>query len=114
MSITKFNHERNINWGFDTDNMEFKKPSEVKEGKTFPIHGMFFTPDNGYGLGAVIICDDFLLNAPSGEVEKIKEICKDEETVEDIKAGKCGVIVRTFVPKKFKNKTGYALEFVEL
>lgn len=114
MSITKFNHAKNIEWDYETEGFEYKKPSELKEGKSYAIHGIFFTPDNGYGIGAVVILDDCLLNAPAGSVETCQEICKDKETVEEIKDGKCGVVIRSFVPKKFKNKKGYSLEFVEL
>ena len=36
----------------------------------------------------------------------------DNETVEDIKAGKCGFIVTSFISEKFK-RTGYSIEFVD-
>lgn len=115
MAITKFNSNyATINWNVDTKDYEYKKPCDMTIGQTYTMHGMFITPDNGYGLGACIICDGFLLNAPASAVETIKAILEDKDTVEDIMAGKCGFKVKTFVPKKYKNKTGYALEFVEL
>lgn len=113
MAITKFNKHNSIDWEYKTDGFEFKKASEMELEKVYPIHGVFTTPDNGYGIGGVVILDDCLMNAPAGDVATIQEIMADADTIAEIKAGKCGVKVNTFVSKKFK-RTGYSLEFVEL
>ena len=44
--------------------------------------------------------------------DNINNIMSDPETVEDIKAGKCGFIVTSFISERFK-RTGYSIEFVE-
>lgn len=113
MAITKFNKGNSIDWNYKTEGFDFKKPSEMALDTVFPIHGVFTTPDNGYGVGGVVILDDCLLNAPAHDVDTIKAILADDETVEEIKAGKCGVKVTTYTSKKFK-RTGYGLEFVEI
>ena len=92
MGISKFNKGNKIDWGIDTKSMPFKKTSEVELNKTYELKGCFITHDRGYGKGAVII--------------------SDPEAVEEIKSGKCGFVVTSFISEKFK-RTGYSIEFVE-
>lgn len=113
MAIKNFNKGKSIDWNYKTEGFEFKNASELEVGKVYPIHGCFTTPDSGYGVGGIIILDDCLMNVPASYVDTVKDIMADEETVEEIKAGKAGVKIDTYVSKKFK-RTGYSLEFVEL
>lgn len=112
MSFSKWS-KKNVRWDYETKGFEFVKASEVEEGVVYPIHGVFITPDKGFGEGAVVILDDKLLNAPSASVETIRDIINDDESVELIKAGKAGVRVYTYTSKKYK-RTGYGLEFVDI
>ena len=112
MGISKFNKGNKIDWGVDTKSLPFKKTLEVELGKTYDLKGCFITPDKGFGKGAVLISDDFLLNIPGRYIDNINNIMSDPETVEDIKAGKCGFIVTSFISEKFK-RTGYSIEFVD-
>ena len=112
MGISKFNKGNKINWGIDTKSLPFKKTSEVELNKIYDLKGCFITPDMGFGKGAVLISDGFLLNIPARYVDDINGIVADAETVEDIKAGKCGFIVTSFISEKFK-RTGYSIKFVE-
>ena len=56
--------------------------------------------------------DGFLLNIPARYLDNIKNIISDTEAVEEIKSGKCGFVVTSFISEKFK-RTGYSIEFVE-
>ena len=112
MGISKFNRGNKIEWGNDTKSLPFKKTSEIELNKTYDLKGCFITPDKGFGKGAVLISDGFLLNIPARYVDDINNIVADAETVEDIKAGKCGFIVTSFISEKFK-RTGYSIEFVD-
>lgn len=109
----RFNKGNKIDWNYDTKDFEFKAPSEMVLDKVYAMHGCFTTPDNGYGVGGVIICDDFLMNVPASYVDTVKEVLADEEAVEQIKAGKLGFKVGTYTSKKFK-RTGYSIEFVDM
>lgn len=113
MGITNFNKGSKIDWGFNTEDLEFKKISELEIEKVYPLKGCFITPDSGYGLGAVLIIDDALVNIPQRYVDTVKDIMADDETVADIKAGKCGFKYTTFISEKHK-RTGYSIEFVDL
>ena len=112
MGISKFNKGRKIDWGIDTKSMTFKKTSEVELNKTYELKGCFITPDRGYGEGAVLISDGFLLNIPDRYIDTINDIISDSEVVEEIKSGKCGFIVTSFISEKFK-RTGYSIKFVD-
>lgn len=109
----RFNKGNKIDWNYETEGFEFKSPSEMELDKVYPMHGVFTTPDSGYGVGGVIICDDCLLNVPQSYVDTVKEILADQEAIEQIKAGKLGFKVGTYQSRKFK-RTGYSVEFVDM
>lgn len=113
MSLSKFNKSFNkVEWGIDTKSLPFKKCSELEIGKEYPLRGCFVTPDRGYGLGAVLITDGYLVNIPNRHVDDIKSICEDAEAVEQIKSGHAGFVVGTFESKQF-HRTGYSIEFTD-
>ena len=74
MGISKFNKGNKINWGIDTKSLPFKKTSEVELNKTYDLKGCFITPDKGFGKGAVLISDRFLLNIPARYADYINNI----------------------------------------
>lgn len=114
MSIAgKYNRGNKIDWGYNTDGFEFVSPSSLELDKVFKLHGVFTTPDSGYGVGGIFIMDDKLMNVPASYVDMVKEILADEEAVEEIKAGKIGFKLNTYVSKKFK-RTGYGIELVDM
>lgn len=112
MAITKFNTNI-INWGIETDGFPFKKLNELEEGKVYVLRGCFTTPDNGYGMGAVLIIDDALINVPQRYVELVQEIRNDPEVIDQIKAGKAGFRYSVFQSAKYKNK-GYGIDLLDL
>ena len=112
MGISNFNKSNKIDWGIDTKSLPFKKTSEVELNKIYDLKGCFITPDKGFGKGAVLISDGFLLNISNRYVDEINGIVADSKVVEDIKAGKCGFIVTSFISEKFK-RIEYSIEFVD-
>lgn len=113
MGLLNHNSGSKIDWGFNTEGFEFIKAAELKLGQKYAIHGAFTTPDNGYGVGAVIILDDALMNVPASQLEKVTGVLDDPEAVADIKTGKYGIVISEYTSKKFKRK-GLAIEFVEM
>lgn len=112
MKITKLNH-MGINWGIDTKEMEFRKCKEMALDTPFRLRGVFYTPDNGYGRGAVAILDDTLVNLPTRYVNTVETILNDPEMVEEIKSGKVAIRITEFTSKKYK-KIGYDVTFEEI
>lgn len=111
MSLTRYNRT-GINWGIDTENFEYKKLSELTEGQVYPLRGMFVTPDNGYGEGAVLITDSCMVNIPQRYVAMINEIRASKQDVEDIIAKKVGFHFETFKSKY--GTPGYTVFFDDL
>ena len=113
MKITNLNYKGGIDWGIDTKNMNFTKCGEMPQETPLKLHGVFITPDNGYGRGAVAILDDTLMNMPQRYVEVVETILADNEMVQEIKDGKVAIEISEFVSKKYK-KVGYDITFVEV
>ena len=113
MKITDLNYKGGIDWGIDTKNMDFKKCKEMPYETELKVHGFFITPDKGYGLGAVAILDDVLLNLPQRYVETVDTIISDDEMIEEIKTGNVAIKISTFISKKYR-KVGYDITFVEV
>ena len=95
------------------ENFPFVKCSELELEKTYPIYGMFISPDSGYGENPIVILEDKLLSLPPRYLEEVKNYLADPEVVAKVKAHETGVVITTFESKKFK-KTGYDVDFVEL
>lgn len=112
MKITDLNYKGRIDWGVDTRDMEFMKCAEMPLETPLKLHGVFITPDNGYGRGAVAILDYSLMNMPQRYVEVVETILSDDEMVQEIKDGKVSIVISKFTSKKYK-KVGYDVTFVE-
>lgn len=103
MSLSKYNKNLGIDWGIDTKDWEYKKGLEMEDG-TYPFLGCWIAKDTGYGEGAVIITDGYLVNAPSGLVETLKDLRADEEAVELIKEGNEKFKLEHYKSDKYKEK----------
>lgn len=112
MKITTLNHV-GIDWGIDTKEMEFSKCKEMPLDTPFRLRGVFITPDNGYGRGAVAILDDTLVNLPTRYVDTVETILSDPEMIDEIKSGKVAIRISEFTSKKYK-KIGYDVTFEEI
>lgn len=111
--MNKFNYQGQPKWSVETEGWEYKKCSEVELNKPYKMNGCFISKDHGFGEGAVIIADGFLLNAPARLIEKVTAIQRDNEAVEAIKAGKVNFIVTSFISEKY-HRTGYDIDFVDV
>ena len=97
--LSKFNTKKSVDWGVNTEGYVFKKASDLKLETKYSVKGLYISSDNGFGEGAVIITDGFMVNCPQRLVEKFKQIMDDAEAVESIKAGN-----ETFHAEKYFNK----------
>lgn len=113
MAFSKLNKVKRVDWGIKTEGMEFKKCADMALNTVLTIRGCFITPDNGFGEGAVLIMDGFLLNIPARYVDQIKAVVDDADIIDQIKAGKAGIKITTFESPKFK-RTGYNVEFIDI
>ena len=100
--LSKINSQKSVDWGVNTEGYVFKKASDLKLETKYSVKGLYISADNGFGEGAVIITDGFMVNCPQRMVEKFKQIMGDPEAVESIKAGKETFHVETYYNKRQK------------
>lgn len=107
--LTNSNH---VDWSIDTQDFKFFKLKDLDASKTYIVRGCFITPDAGYGVGAVIILDDKLVNLPARYVELVKKILSNPEMIAAIKSGKCGMKVSSFTSKY--GRVGYSIDLFDI
>ena len=100
--LSKFNSQKSVDWGVNTEGYVFKKAADLKLETHYSVKGLYISADNGFGEGAVIITDGFMVNCPQRMVDKFKQIMGDPEAVESIKAGKETFHVETYYNKRQK------------
>lgn len=110
MSISKFN-KTTVKFDVDTSNFKFCKLKELDPAKTYKLLGMYINTKSKFGEVPVFIIDGWLVDGTASMVETVKLILADTETVADIKAGNCGIKVRTY-----ENNFGkqYSVEYVDI
>ena len=81
----------------------------------FGIDGLYINKKSAFGDHpvAIVASERFLVDLPSFMTEDVKEILKDSEVVEAIRAGKVGFSVQQYEPKNFK-KTCYGIKWEDI
>lgn len=85
-------------------------------GKTvFSIDGLYINKKSSFGDHpvAIVAGESILVDLPSYMTEDVREMLKDDEVVEAIKAGIVGFTVEQYEQKKFK-KTCYGVRWQDL
>lgn len=106
-----------IDWGVDTEKMEYKKVSELDQSKKYVVKGMFINRNKSekelkeYGASVVLILDDVLLSCPNHYENAVQSILDDPEKVAAVKAGKC--IIGDFYTYESHGKTCYAFKWID-
>lgn len=115
MSITKYNKET-FKKAFENVNLEGKQRVTLAElyaqGGSTPIvfNALLLSNKGKYGMSTLVVMDDYTAWLPSHMTETVKEILKDDETVEDIKAGLCAISVREY---EKEGRVLYSVDFVD-
>lgn len=109
MGIEKFNRSKTT-WTIDTEGFKFVKLKDLKEGEHYPLRGMFISSDNGYGEGAVLITDTCYVNIPASNVDLVKKILDDPESIEQMNTEHAEFSYSVFRSEKY-HRDGYSLEF---
>lgn len=80
------------------------------------IRSMYLNSKGKYGDHGVIICDkpEILIDCPSHMTDTIREMCKDEEVMEAVNAGKLAVRAYEYATKNAASGKAYGLEFIDL
>ena len=106
-----------IDWGVDTEKMEYKKVSDLDQKGKYVVRGMFINRNKSekdlkeYGASVVLILDDVLLSCPNHYENVVQSILDDPEKVAAVKAGKC--IIGDFYTYESHGKTCYAFKWID-
>lgn len=116
MGITKYN-KGTFKKAFENVNLEGKKRVTLAElyaqNGSIPIvfKALLLSNKGKYGMSTLVVMGDYTVWLPSHMTETVKEILKDEETIEDIKAGKCAISVREY---EREGRVLYSVDFVDV
>lgn len=110
--ISKYSKKQNV---FEyPKNPVYLKLSEFAEGTTFTIKGLFINSKSQYGEQCSMLIQDgeTIVNLPKHLVKEVREILNDFETIEQIKSGKAGARVVSYIDRN-KNPQN-TIEFYDL
>ncbi len=115
MSITKFNKTEIL----FTNTEKFEEFKTLKElfkenGKQekYLVNGVY-SYKSAYGEGCFIKSDGFNISLPNHMVNIVKEIRKDNESIQEINDGKVFIEIYTYtLPDKYPDKTFYSVNFL--
>lgn len=89
----------------NTAEFEYKNLKELFEKNgadcKYRLLGFYINNKSKFGAAPVAICEGFFANLPSHELDTVKEMLADPETVQDIKAGTCGFVIEPYKSKNF-------------
>lgn len=89
----------------NTAEFEYKNLKELYdangEDKKYKILGFYINTKSRFGAAPVAICEGFFANLPAHELETVKEMLADPETVNEIKSGTCGFMIEPYKSKNF-------------
>lgn len=112
--MNRFN-KGGIDWGIDTEKMNYIKLSEFPvSDDIIKINGVFINKKGNFGAHPVAIGDGSLIDLPAHLSEAVEEMLASPEVVEAIKNGKVGFKVRSYDADKFGKKDCRSVEWVDI
>ena len=99
----KYNKNKRA-FDINIDGFEFKKLSDLEEDKIYPLLGFYINVKGKFGDHPVFISDGILVDVPPHMTEDTKEMLKDPEMLEAIRAGRIGFHVYQYTSKTYKKE----------
>ena len=116
MSFANKHNKGGIDWGIDTSEFSFVTREEAYKANKDNVHklrGLYINTKGNFGDHPVAICENAFIDFPDYLTDEVKEILKDQDDIDAIKAGKVGFKIEEFIDKKFK-KTCYGIKWVDI
>lgn len=111
----KFNKQRIFD--VDTTGFQYVKLSDLFKQNgadcQYMVRAIYINTKSVFGNAPIIATDKFFVNLPSYMLTTAREILDDDESVEQIKAGKVAFVVREYMQKKY-NRVCYGINFVDV
>lgn len=107
-----------IDWGINTENLEYKKIPDIDKTKKYVVKGMFINRNKSekelkeFGASVVVILDDCLLSIPNHYETAVQSILDDPEKVAAVKDGKCAI--GDFYTYESHGKTCHAFKWLDV
>lgn len=80
--------------------------------KVYPLLGLYINKTSKYGPQPVLFTAGWYANAPAHMLDQCDAILKDEQTIADINAGRCGWIIYKYEDSNKKER--YSVRFKDL
>lgn len=79
-------------------NAEFKKLQSFKEGEQYQVLGLFIgkSKNQKFKPHPVAVGHDFFIDLPQYAVDQVNEMLSDQEIIDCINAGQCGIEVTVY------------------
>lgn len=105
-------YNKGTKFDIDTTGFKYFKLTDLTVGNTYALKGFYINTKGEYGASPVAILEDRFVNLPSHLLDVVRDMLVNDETIADIKAGKCGFIPREYEDKK--GKTRVSVEWCDL
>ena len=116
MSFAAKHNKGAIDWGVNTEGYSYISRAEAYKEKPEAVHtvkGLYINTKGNFGDHPVAICDGYFIDLPENLLDDVKAILKDEEDINNIKAGKVGFKIEEYQSEKFK-KTCYGIRWSDI
>lgn len=110
-------YNRGSKFDINTDGFKYISLQDLQDPadleKVFPLLGIYINKKSKFGDAPVAIIQGFFVNLPKHLNDDVKEMLSDPETVDDIKAGRCGFSIREYDDKTY-NRHCYSVEWCDI
>ena len=110
-------YNRGSKFDINTDGFKYISLQDLQDpadlGKVFPLLGLYINRKSKFGDAPVAIIAGYFVNLPKHLTEDVREMLGDPETVDDIKAGKCGFSIREYDDKTY-NRHCFSVEWRDI
>lgn len=113
-------HNKGALFNCNTEGFEYKNLDELYKDNdaetVYPIQGIYINRKSEYGDAPVAILMDCFANLPKHMLDECLEILKDDDDINQIKAGCVGFVIEPYESdkKKGKDKTCYGVKWVDI
>lgn len=105
MSFASRHNKGAIDWGVDSNEFPFVDRKDLLKEKAEAVHtvlGLYINTKGNFNDHPVAICDGYKVDFPDFMTDEIREILKNQEEIEEIKAGKVGFTLYGYIDNKYK------------
>ena len=119
MSISRHN-KGGVTWNINTEGFQYHSLKELNDqlaankAEYAVLYGLFINNKSKFGDSPVAIIEDSYINLPDHMVNTVKDILADPESIDQIKAGKAGLVVRSYTDEKYGRGECFSADFIDL